>query len=189
MTVQELVSKMLLLEYGDGSVDLHDMIKDAVRPTINSKDLNRYETVAYLYYSKRGGDQDLLLALDLAYRLRRMDDLVSLISDHGEYLIGKGYHFIEGLVDELEGEVHDPSTQILLLLISSDRSMSRSDFDWAVSLIRDLSLVGRAELLISPVLPGLRLPEVADWIMAAALPLRLHLQLHKLIWTHPGVDK
>ncbi|MGA1848063.1 MAG: hypothetical protein ACMUHB_01860 [Thermoplasmatota archaeon] len=144
-TVQELVSKMLLLEYGDGSVDLHDMIKDTVRPTINSKDLRRYETVAYLYYSKRGGDQDLLQSLDLAYRLRRMDDLVSLISDHGEYLIGKGYHYIEGLVEELEGSVHDPSTQILLLLIRSDRSMSRSDFDEAREILREASR--KAELI------------------------------------------
>jgi 7-carboxy-7-deazaguanine synthase len=66
---------------------------------------------------------------------------------------------------------------------------SRADFDWAIGLIESLNLTNRAELLISPVLPELSLPDVADWIMGSRLPLRLHLQLQKYIWNNPGADQ
>jgi 7-carboxy-7-deazaguanine synthase len=65
------------------------------------------------------------------------------------------------------------------------------DFDWAVRIIRDYNLVQRCNLLISPVQPGLKPSAAADWILREKLPLRLQLQLHKLIWPEkdPGGDR
>ena len=60
------------------------------------------------------------------------------------------------------------------------------DFDWAVRIIRDYNLVQRCNLLISPVQPGLKPSAAADWILREKLPLRLQLQLHKLIWPEKG---
>jgi len=140
-TVQSLISKLLLLEYNDGTVDLHDLVRDSVRPTVNSKDLGKYEALAYSYYSKRGSDRDLLRTLSLAYNLGRTNDLVVLISEHGEYLIGKGYNQIDGLMEDLEDSVRDPSTRVLLLLIRSDRSVAAGDLKGARSLLREASRI------------------------------------------------
>ena len=64
----------------------------------------------------------------------------------------------------------------------------RSDFDYAVRRIRHHGLERRGcPLLVSPVAPGLVPADVAAWILEAKLPLRLQLQLHKLIW--PGIDR
>jgi 7-carboxy-7-deazaguanine synthase len=65
------------------------------------------------------------------------------------------------------------------------------DFDWALRIIRDYDLVQRCSVLISPVQPGLTPSVAADWILREKLPLRLQLQLHKLIWPEksPGGDR
>lgn len=58
----------------------------------------------------------------------------------------------------------------------------RADFEWAVAQIRGHRLAERCAVLISPV-PGLVEPaDLAAWILACGLPLRLQLQLHKLLW-------
>ncbi len=59
---------------------------------------------------------------------------------------------------------------------------SREDFDWAVELIRQRDLHRQAGILFSPA-QGLILPDtLAEWILAESLPLRLQLQLHKIVW-------
>jgi 7-carboxy-7-deazaguanine synthase len=71
----------------------------------------------------------------------------------------------------------------------------RSDFEWACSVIREHDLDDRidgralAAILFSPVWGALELKELAEWTMAEGLPVRLQLQLHKLIWgpDSPGV--
>jgi len=59
---------------------------------------------------------------------------------------------------------------------------NRADFDWAVETIADHHLVGRWPLLMAPVFGKLDPAELAAWILEAHLPVRLQLQLHKLIW-------
>ena len=65
----------------------------------------------------------------------------------------------------------------------------RLDFDWGLDVIRAHRLVKRWPVLISPVHDALPLEEVAGWILASGLPLRLQLQLHKYVWdpTRTGV--
>jgi len=58
----------------------------------------------------------------------------------------------------------------------------RADFDWAVETIATHHLVGRWPLLMAPVFGKLDPAELAAWILEAHLPVRLQLQLHKLIW-------
>jgi len=43
-------------------------------------------------------------------------------------------------------------------------------------------LAGRWPLLFAPVFGALDPAELAAWILAARLPVRLQLQLHKLVW-------
>jgi 7-carboxy-7-deazaguanine synthase len=59
---------------------------------------------------------------------------------------------------------------------------SRRDFDWAVELVREHRLDRRFTVLISPVFGAVVPSDVAAWILASRLDLRLQFQLHKLIW-------
>lgn len=70
---------------------------------------------------------------------------------------------------------------------------SRSDYDWAIAFIHRHSLAtpnnGKTPqpLLFSPV-PGRLSPhDLADWILHDRLPVRLQIQLHKILW--PETDR
>jgi 7-carboxy-7-deazaguanine synthase len=67
---------------------------------------------------------------------------------------------------------------------------SRRDYDFARDFMERHGLAARVrQVLFSPVFadpagrwPGLNARELAEWILADALPVRLGLQLHKFIW-------
>ncbi len=58
----------------------------------------------------------------------------------------------------------------------------RRDFDWAVEILTPRRSWERHPVLLSPVFGVLPASELAAWILAARLPWRLNLQLHKYIW-------
>jgi 7-carboxy-7-deazaguanine synthase len=59
---------------------------------------------------------------------------------------------------------------------------NRRDFDWALETMAPHGSWQRHQVLVSPVFGVLPPAELAAWILAAKLPLRLNLQLHKYIW-------
>jgi len=67
---------------------------------------------------------------------------------------------------------------------------SRRDYDFARDFTAQHGLAGRVgQVLFSPVFPdpagrwqGLNARELAEWILADGLPVRLGMQLHKFIW-------
>ncbi len=63
----------------------------------------------------------------------------------------------------------------------------RDDFEWARQQLRLLQLNGRCEVLFSPVADELPAATLAGWILEDRLPVRLQVQLHKLLWgDEPG---
>jgi len=58
----------------------------------------------------------------------------------------------------------------------------RGDFDWALGVIKEHRLAARLPVLVSPVFGVVPPREAAAWILQSGLPLRLNLQLHKIIW-------
>lgn len=58
----------------------------------------------------------------------------------------------------------------------------RADYDWAVAKLREHDLAGRCPVLFSPVQGQLAPATLAEWILADGLPVRLQVQLHKLLW-------
>ena len=66
---------------------------------------------------------------------------------------------------------------------------SRRDFEYAEEICRRLELSRKTgNLLVSPVWGNFEFSELAQWILESDQPLRMQLQLHKLIWgTRPGV--
>lgn len=63
----------------------------------------------------------------------------------------------------------------------------RNDFDWAVDQIHQRRLDGICPIWFSPVWESLSPRDLADWIVAEQPPVRMQLQLHKIIWgDEPG---
>lgn len=58
----------------------------------------------------------------------------------------------------------------------------RDDYDWACAMLREHDLSARCMVLFSPVAGKLSARELADWILADRLPVRMQVQLHKLLW-------
>jgi 7-carboxy-7-deazaguanine synthase len=58
----------------------------------------------------------------------------------------------------------------------------REDYDWAVRQIENRRLAGRCPLLFSPAHGELEPATLARWVLEDRLPVRLQLQLHKVLW-------
>lgn len=60
---------------------------------------------------------------------------------------------------------------------------NKDDWEYARQVIARYDLENRAKaVLISPIWEGVHLPEMADWISASGLNVRMQLQMHKQIW-------
>jgi 7-carboxy-7-deazaguanine synthase len=63
----------------------------------------------------------------------------------------------------------------------------RADYEWSRDLLRQSGLPGNATVLFSPSHEQLPARELADWILADRLPVRMQVQLHKILWGNaPG---
>jgi 7-carboxy-7-deazaguanine synthase len=61
----------------------------------------------------------------------------------------------------------------------------RADFDWACAMTRRFELPSRVgSVLFSPVYGSLPYDRLAAWVLECGLPIRMQIQLHKIIW--PG---
>jgi 7-carboxy-7-deazaguanine synthase len=58
----------------------------------------------------------------------------------------------------------------------------RADYEWSRAKLREHDLAARCEVLFSPVFGRLLPRDLADWILADRLPVRMQVQLHKLLW-------
>jgi len=61
----------------------------------------------------------------------------------------------------------------------------RADYDWARQQVATRRLAERHTVLFAPVWQRLELRQLAEWILADSLPVRLQPQWHKYIW-EPG---
>jgi 7-carboxy-7-deazaguanine synthase len=58
----------------------------------------------------------------------------------------------------------------------------RGDYDWSVARVAEHGLASRCQVLFSPSHGQLDARQLAEWILADRLPVRLQLQLHKVLW-------
>ncbi len=98
-------------------------------------------------------------------------------------------HIILDLKTPGSGEVEANLWSNLALLKPIDEVKfvvcDRSDFDWAVSRIRAYRLTDHVPVLVSAVSGQLDPADLAAWVLETHLPLRLQVQLHKILW-HPS---
>lgn len=58
----------------------------------------------------------------------------------------------------------------------------QADYHWAMQVLRDFKLDAKCPVLFSPSHHELKPAELANWILQDRLPVRMQLQLHKLLW-------
>ena len=65
---------------------------------------------------------------------------------------------------------------------------NRDDYDWAKAKITELKLTEKCPILFSPSYHDLSAETLAGWVLADKLPVRMQIQLHKILWGEkPGV--
>lgn len=65
---------------------------------------------------------------------------------------------------------------------------SREDYEWAKELLSTHKINEKCPVLFSPVYSQVNPTELAEWVLADKLPVRMQVQLHKILWGEkPGV--
>jgi len=84
------------------------------------------------------------------------------------------------------GEVERNRYDNLALLTGKDEVKfviaDQADYEWAKQKMAEHNLAARCGVLFSPVWDKLPMSDLAGWILADRLPVRLQTQLHKHIW-------
>lgn len=58
---------------------------------------------------------------------------------------------------------------------------NRQDFDWALEEIENYGLLKHCQVVFSPAWERMEASELAEWILQTGLPIRLSIQIHKII--------
>lgn len=58
----------------------------------------------------------------------------------------------------------------------------RADYDWAKQVLAERRIADKCSVLFSPVFHQLNPTDLADWVLADKLPVRMQVQLHKILW-------
>ncbi len=63
----------------------------------------------------------------------------------------------------------------------------RNDYEWARKMLTEHAIDKRCEVLFSPEHEQMPAHQLADWVLADRLPVRVQIQLHKYLWGNvPG---
>lgn len=73
-------------------------------------------------------------------------------------------------------EALGPKDQLKLVICDA------TDYRWAAERVLGQRLHERCAVLFSPMTPGCPPGDLADWILRDRLPVRLQIQLHKVLW-------
>ena len=106
-------------------------------------------------------------AMDIA----PVDERVSIILDIKAPASNEEKNMLWGNVNHIK-----PKDEIKFVLCN------RADYDWAKAKITELKLIEKCPILFSPSYHELSAEMLAGWILADKLPVRMQVQLHKILW-------
>lgn len=69
-----------------------------------------------------------------------------------------------------------PSDEVKFVLCS------RADYDWAKDILTQHAISQKCSVLFSPVYQDINPTDLAEWILEDRLPVRMQVQLHKILW-------
>lgn len=58
----------------------------------------------------------------------------------------------------------------------------REDYEWAKQVLTERAIAEKCTVLFSPVYSQLNPTELAEWVLQDRLPVRMQVQLHKILW-------
>ncbi|MBW1881640.1 MAG: 7-carboxy-7-deazaguanine synthase, partial [Deltaproteobacteria bacterium] len=100
--------------------------------------------------------------------------------------VPRGVHIIMDLKPPDSGEVAANLWENIGLLKATDEVKfvvaSRGDYEWSREVTRQHRLADRCTVLFSPAWGLVDPADMAAWILEDLLPVRLNLQLHKVVW-------
>ncbi len=124
--------------------------------------------------------------------------LLKILAKHGETILETNGSFsISGVPDKVitildikcpaSGFIMKNDWQNMRLLRAHDEVKfvvcNRNDYEWSRGIIKKYGLIKRCRAVnMSPAARFLATPTLARWIIKDRLPVRLNLQLHKIIW-------
>jgi len=86
------------------------------------------------------------------------------------------------------GEAEKNRWQNLPLLTRHDEVKfvlcDENDYQWARQILQQHQLSQKCEVLFSPAHGTLNATQLAEWVLRDHLPVRMQLQLHKLLWNN-----
>jgi 7-carboxy-7-deazaguanine synthase len=161
--------------------DLDDLVEEACRPGLDLVEITGGEPLA----------QPAVPALARALLARGKTVLVETSGAYDISPLPPGTVRIMDLKCPSSGECARNDWDNIDRLTAGDEVKfvvaDRTDYEWAVRAIARHGIAERCAVLMSPVAGELDPAELSRWILDDALPVRLQLQLHKLIW--PGVER
>ena len=113
----------------------------------------------------------VLLETSGSVDIRDVDPRVHRIVDFKTPYSGEVEHNLYDLIDGLR-----PTDEVKLVLAD------RADYEWARALIRDNSIDQRCTVLMGCVFGKLDPKDLVAWILEDKLPVRMQIQMHKVIW-------
>jgi 7-carboxy-7-deazaguanine synthase len=114
---------------------------------------------------------DVLLETNGVHSIKEIDPRVEIIMD----IKTPGFGCSEAFFENNLNFINDKKIQIKFVVTS------KTDFEYAIDQIKKANLTEKCTILISPV-DTLEKATLADWILETGMPVRLHLQQHKIIW-------
>jgi 7-carboxy-7-deazaguanine synthase len=121
----------------------------------------RFLDMDYRVLLETNGSLDISLVPD---RVIRIVDIKCPSSGHAECFLEKNYALLRP-EDECKFVISD-----------------REDFSWALETVRRENLDETAHVTFSPAMETLAPTDLADWILEQNAPVKLGVQLHKLLW-------
>jgi 7-carboxy-7-deazaguanine synthase len=131
---------------------------------------------------------DDVLARALAFddRLVELTGLLETSGAVGTERVDPRVHVILDLKTPGSGEVEANVWSNVERLSAKDEVKfvlcDRADFDWAVAQVRAHRLTDRCPVHFSPTFGRVNPTELATWVLESGLPVRLQVQLHKILW-------
>ena len=156
---------------------IDDLLEEACRHSIDLVEITGGEPLA----------QPGTPALAAALLDRGKTVLVETSGSFDISVLPEGAHAIMDLKCPSSGECEQNDLGNLARLRRGDELKfvigTRADYDWAASIVREHEL-SRLPVLFSPVWGEIDFAALAQWILEDRLPVRMQVQLHKVLWPH-----
>ena len=162
--------------HGGKSVELADIMREVAQHGAHYVTVTGGEPLAQkecetLLHELCNAGYDVSLETGGAMDISRVDDRVSVILD---------------IKTPGSGEVEKNRWENLALIKSKDEIKfvlcSREDYDWAKEILVEHELASKCSVLFSPVYEQVNPTQLAEWVLQDKLPVRMQVQLHKILW-------